>query len=220
MSEDTNCCLNNTIKPSIQEGERFIHFLNEKFKLGLNLSDLIFTIEGKSPKLKGYFMPSLNSQAYKVEESKPLNAITLNTLYLKSEELSPYETIAHEVAHYFNNSLGIKDCSSNQYHNKHFKKVAEMLLLKVEKTNKGYAYTELTEELKRIILEEFKPLKNAFNLFQGLKADKKKQKSRNLLFMCSCGFKIRSAKNEEKPLMAYCGYCGEDFKLQDGEGED
>ena len=211
-----------SIKPSIEEGERFIKFLDDKFNLKLP-NTLIFTIEQKSEKLKGYFMPSLNPSAYTIEQSKTaLNTITLNTLYLKDFELSPYQTITHEIAHFLNNIEGIKDCSSNQYHNKKFKNRAEKLLLIVEKTeSKGYSYTKLSPELEKAIVDDFKPSPNAFNIFQHI-TKKKKSKSRNLLFICGCGVKIRTAKNEDNPLNATCNYCDslfiEQFK-DDDEGE-
>jgi ferredoxin-like protein FixX len=193
----------NSIIPSIREIEKFIQYLNNRFKLGLN-SNIIVTIEQKSHKLKGYFMPIQKGFSYE-NETEVLNTITLNSIYLKN---NPYETIAHETAHFFNSINDIKDYS-NQYHNKHFKIVAEKLLLKVTKTNKGFSQTEETDEFK-LMLNDFKTDKNAFNIFQNHR-DKEKIKSRNLLYKCSCGCKIRTAKNEEKPLKAKCLYCDSFF---------
>ena len=41
--------------------------------------------------------------------------------------------------------------------------------------------------------------------------DKESKESRNLLYTCKCGVKIRTAKNEQKPLKAICSYCNSEF---------
>jgi len=194
----------NSIIPSIKEVERFIIFLNKKFGLGLP-NDIIINIQQTNPKTKGFFMPKGHKESYQNGKGK-LNYICLSSIHLKN---FPYETIAHETAHFYNDFKGIKDCSSNQYHNKRFKEVAEMLLLKVDK-GKGYSQTSETEEFKDL-LKEFKINDNAFKIFQNSKERKQKDNSRNLLYMCSCGVKVRTARNEEKPFNAICEYCKTKF---------
>ena len=76
--------------------------------------------------------------------------ITADTLKRSVEDIC--ETLIHEMAHYKNNVLDIVDCNANQYHNKHFKKQAEMFGLKVEKVkNKGYARTALDEKANNLV---------------------------------------------------------------------
>ena len=205
--------INNSITPSIKEIERFILFLNNKFNLDLP-NNIIINIEKTSPRYKGFFRPSLNPEHYKKEE-EILNQIVLSSHYLN---LNPYETIAHEVAHFINYSKGIKDCSNSQYHNKKFKIQAEKLLLIVEKTKKGYNHTKESPAFLKM-LEEFKPSPNAFNVFQSINDKQKKKANRNLLYICDCGVKIRTAKNESKPLNSMCLYCNSFFKLVEGEDE-
>jgi len=200
---------NKSIIPAINETERFIEFLNKKFSLGLP-SDYVVNIHKASKQVLGYFMPASNPQAYKTTENnkeKPLYNITINTLHLKNS--NPYEVIAHETAHFINNVLGINDTSSNQYHNKHFKKQAERLGLTCERTNKGYALTKTNDYFNKLV-QEFKPQKEVFNIFQTAKEQKKG--TRNYLFMCSCGFKVRCG---DKGLNAKCLKCGGEFKLQE-----
>jgi hypothetical protein len=211
-----------SIKPSIAESERFIKFLNHRFNLELR-NDLIILIHETSQNTRGYFKSvmcekiwkadSLNNLPFKQQqatEQKPLNSIVLSSHTLKD---MPYMVLAHELAHYINFIKGIKDCSGNQYHNKHFKAQAEKLLLKVERDKrKGYAYTETTPEFLKM-LEDFKPDTTAFKVFQETTEPKTKPKSRLLLFMCDCGFKIRCAKNENKPLNAVCQYCNSPFMV-------
>lgn len=207
-----------SIKPSIVESERFIQFLNNRFSLGLK-DDLIILIHETSPKVKGYFRSVKCQKIWKAEKENPafkqqqnaLNSIVLSSHTLKSE---PYETLAHELAHYVNFKNGVKDCSSSQYHNKHFKAQAEKLLLKVEKLDNshGYAFTSMTDEFILMLNEEFKPMKDAFKIFQEIGEPKDKKPSRMLKFMCGCGCIIRTAKNEDKPLIAICQYCNTEFK--------
>lgn len=135
-----------------------------------------------------------------------LHSINLNTLYLNKH--NPYEVLTHELAHFINEVNEVKDCSSNQYHNKYFKKTAEILLLKVSRTKKGYSQTEETEEFKKMV-EEFKPNREVFNIFQEVKTNTG-TKSRLFLFECSCGIKIRSGLKE---LSVNCNECKKDFKI-------
>lgn len=204
--------ISNSLIPSIQESERFVKYLNNRFSLGLP-DNIVVTIEGIKPSVMGYFMPINKAKGY-TNTTQDLNTITLSSIWLKKDA---YNTIAHEVAHFYNNSKGVKDCSSNQYHNKEFKIVAERLLLSVVKTKHGYSQTDNTQEFLKMI-EDFKPSENAFHISQYFQ-NKDKKPSRNLLFMCSCGVKIRTAKNSDKPFIAVCGYCNTEFKQKGGEDE-
>jgi len=210
-----NITLKNSIIPSIQETERFIYYLNNRFMLGLK-ENLIINIEQTTPNRKGYFMPSQHAEHYETTQKEPLNLIVISSLYLKDE---PYNTIAHELAHYINTING--HIAKNNYHSQHFKKESEKMLLKVSKGKHGYNITEQTPEFLEMI-NDFKPNKDAFAVFQNFN-DKKKKKGRNLKYMCSCGFIIRSAKNEEHPLKAICKYCNTEFITdepeEEGEGE-
>ena len=193
---------NNSFIPALQECERFILFLDKKFNLELK-QNYVITINKASKGVIGYFMPDKHSDKF-INSTQDLNNINLNTLFLKTN--SPYECLAHELAHFINYLKDVKDCSSNQYHNKHFKKVAEGLLLSVEKGKRGYAYTKETESFK-LMMEEFKPNKEVFNIFQSNK-DKKKVGSRLKLYMCSCGVKVRCAVE----LKAKCLLCEGEFE--------
>ena len=116
------------------------------------------------------------------------------------------ECLAHELAHFLNHLQGVKDCTSNQYHNKQFKKQAETLFLKVERTNKGYAQTSETEEFKQL-LTEFSPKTDVFNIIQQPK-EKGKVGTRLNKWVCSCGVIVRCATE----LKAKCLECGGEFE--------
>lgn len=215
-----------SIKPSIAEIERFIQFLNIRFSLGIK-NDLVILIQKTEPNTKGYFSPKswkLNEQS-ETQQAEPsdlvfkhqneINEITISSFHLIN---TPYETIAHELAHYLNTLNGYKGNSRN-YHTKDFKQQAEKLLLKVEKGNYGFNITSETKEFKEM-LNEFKPDENAFKIFQKLNEQRTRAKSRLIKYSCSCGCIIRTARNETKPLKAYCEYCNTKFEPSDDENDD
>lgn len=195
--------ISNSIKPSIEESERFILFLNKRFNLNLP-DNLIVNIQETRKNTKGFFMPKEHSKGFE-NTTQSLNTICISSNYLKD---TPYETLTHETAHFYNHINGIKDCTKNQYHNKHFKEMAEKLLLDVERDkNRGYAYTSKSKEFEKM-LKEFKPNKKAFHIFQKVKK-KGKSPNRNILYMCDCGVKVRTAF---KPFKAVCQHCNSEFK--------
>lgn len=72
--------------------------------------------------------------------------INLSAEYIGTDANSTLCTLLHEMAHLYNASHGVKDCSSGQYHNKHFKIAAEKFGLVVTRIgNRGYAQTDLGE---------------------------------------------------------------------------
>lgn len=203
QAQDTYCLNNKSIIPTIQECERFIGFLNTKFSLNLP-NNLLINIHKTNKNTMGYFTPEQNPEHYKqTDTNTALNSITLSSYFLNT---NPYDTLTHELTHFINNNLHIKDCSSNQYHNKKFKAQAEKLLLKVSKGKKGYSQTEPTEEFNKM-LEEYKPNYEVFKILQEIDS-KEKKGSRLYLFTCSneC-YKVRCGDRE---LKAVCG-CGEPF---------
>lgn len=202
--------LSNSIEPSIKETERFMLFLNERFNLNLKFNNITILISTAKPTTKGYFSPENNPNGF-LNTSQKLNAIVLNTIHLKK---TPYETIAHELAHFYNHQNNIRDCSKNNYHNKKFKETAERLLLNVERLDsKGFAYTKETPAFFEM-LKEFKSDSNAFHISQNY-SYKAKSKSRLYKWTCDCGFIIRCG---DRTLKATCDLCQSEFKL-DGENE-
>ena len=204
MSENSSCLNNNSLIPSIKESERFIFFLNDRFKLNLP-SNFIVVINKTNKSALGSFS-NIKTREHFVNTIQELNTITLNTYYLK--ECNAYEVLAHELAHFVNFLNKVKDCSGNQYHNKHFKTQAEKFLLKVSRTNKGYSFTEITDEFKEM-LKEFKPHKEVFNVFQAQAENKEKKGSRLRLYVCDCGVKVRVASDT---FQAECLICNSKFK--------
>ena len=198
-------CLNNnnTLIPALQESERFIKFLIKRFNL-TDLKNYIVVINKTTKSAYGTFASKETLQHF-TNTNNELSTITLNTLHLK--KCNPYEVLTHELAHFINYSKNINDCSSNQYHNKHFKQQAELLLLTCEKTKRGYSHTKENENFNTM-LKDFKANKEVFNVFQNQKPAGKKG-SRLRLYMCSCGVKVRVGTDDFKAL---CLLCDSEFK--------
>jgi hypothetical protein len=75
-----------------------------------------------------------------------------------------FSTFLHELSHLHNNVLGIEDCNSSQYHNKHFKSAAQKFGLNVDKfPGRGWALTSLSEEGISAV-EAFQPNREALSL--------------------------------------------------------
>lgn len=208
-NKENSCLNNNSIIPALKESERFVNFLIKRFKLQLPLN-FIVVINKDSKNALGSFAEPRTKQHF-INSHAELNTITLNTLHLK--HMNPYEVLTHELAHYINFSLNIKDCSANQYHNKHFKTQAEFLLLQVTKTNKGYNQTEPSEEFNQMLNIEFKPEPSVFNVFQAQR-EKKKVGSRLRKYTCDCNIIIRTAHDD---LKAKCLSCGSDFRMEEND---
>ncbi len=75
-------------------------------------------------------------------------------------------TLMHELVHLANYTAGIRDCSSNQYHNSHFRDRAVAVGLACERiAARGWAKTSLTPLLRERIAA-LRPDPAAFDLFR------------------------------------------------------
>ncbi len=203
VEKETSCLNNNSLIPAIQESERFINFLINRFNI-TNIKPYIVVINKTNKSALGSFA-NPNTKQHFINTTEDLNTITLNTLHLK--ECNPYEVLAHEFTHFINHCNDIKDCSANNYHNKHFKIQAEVLLLSTTRGNKGIT-TQDNEVFNKMVNEEFKDNKEVFDIFQSQK-DKSKVGSRLRLYICSCGIKVRVAQDD---FNALCLTCNEEFQ--------
>jgi len=143
---------------------QIFEFINTE--LNLNLDTPVFTLIPNRGR-QSYYGWYWQGRWKDGKKSLPEINITADTLKRSVEEIC--NTLIHEMAHYKNNVEGINDCNANQYHNKHFKKRAEMFGLTVEKMkNKGYARTALGEKAKHLV-KKYKNthLKNDKNPFHA-----------------------------------------------------
>ena len=105
---------------------------------------------------------------------KGVSEINLSAEYLARGCEAVLETLLHEMAHLKNAQAGVRDCSSGQYHNKHFKRAAEGFGLVVTRLkNRGYARTGLGEEAKEAI-KELDPKERLFSAFKRRTVQKKR----------------------------------------------
>ena len=157
---------------------------------------------------KGHFTPYTPWRTN--EEAFSEIAFNLEHFTTPEELLS---TLLHEVAHSMNHMNGIEDCSSNQYHNKHFKAQAEALGLEThEIKGKGHASTTLTDFGAKRWKKALSILAGAFDLTAiGGEQAKKKGRNTNLIkAMCDCGSIIRTSATVLKSGVM-CTVCESDF---------
>ena len=112
-------------------------------------------------------------------ETEQFHEIALNAEIFAEGAKSVLGSLLHEVAHSLNHQNGIKDCSSNQYHNNNFKMTAEAIGLKTsEVKGKGFARTELTDEGMKRWAKAFSVIDCALKL-SAIGESKAKPKGRN-----------------------------------------
>jgi hypothetical protein len=136
----------------------------------------------------------------------PLCEINLAAETLARPTLEIGGSIVHEMAHYANWIKQIKDCTGNQYHNKHFRERAEAAGLICEKSNKGWATTRVGDELAAR-LRDMSIDADAFRLYrlEPVKAGKRQSPLRKF----TCGCTNVWAKVE---IAATCDDCGNAFE--------
>lgn len=210
------------LAPALAEFHRVFDAVNEKFFKG-DLPSPIITIQsngrmvnalGWCTSWRAWQTAKAEAEAEGDEEGGTLDGrfeINLSAEYMNRPTNDLMETLVHEVAHYANAHQGTKDCSGSQYHNKHFKAMAEYLWLHVEKTPKhGWARTAPTPEL----LEFFGELKIDDTVFEFARTGtvtKPKAATKMKLWECRCGTKIRAAVE----IDATCNKCNRPFEKQE-----
>jgi len=129
-----------------------------------------------------------------------------------SEEL--LGTLLHEIAHAINTAKGVKDCSSNQYHNRNFKNEAEALGLNTKFSDgRGFATTTISEEGLNRWAKELELIKNAKNLSVPRQVVKTKGRDTNYKsYKCDCGYVIRMSKSTYELSSPTCSICNESFR--------
>ena len=154
----------------IEEMYRSFDFFNQKFAEGKLISPIITIQGGKNDKsVLGWFGEKFWIDKIDGNEENPLPVSEINLVAenLHREPNDVLETLLHEMAHYWNSSNDIKDCSS-KVHNKHFKRAAEKFGLIVEKTEKrGWSKTSLDLSAIKAI-EELQPKTELYQIFRNI----------------------------------------------------
>lgn len=125
-------------------------------------------------------------------------------------------TFVHEVVHLVNAQSNIDDCNRKQYHNDEFRKMAEKLGLVVEKTDKGWNQTQLSDELWALFQELNE---NGYISFDKLTLSKvvdvekeRKPVVRKPIYKYKCPNCGTEVKSTIEDLQARCLSCESDFE--------
>ena len=146
------------------------------------------------------------------------DGVKFNEIALNAESFSlgaehVLDSLLHEVAHSINFSKGVKDCSSNQYHNAHFARVAHSLgLVTSEIKGKGHAKTTLSTDAVLRWAIPLAIIEQALKI-TALKGDNNKPKGRNtnlIKAQCPCENTIRASKGVLDAGVS-CDACGMQF---------
>ena len=132
-----------------------------------------------------------------VAQTGTINEIALKAEHLMREPREIYATLVHEHVHKENFDTDCKDCSASGSHNKTFKSVAEEHGLVVThgkdlpeqgfeaRPGKGYAFTQLSDEMWERIQSEFKPHIEVWDMARQ-EPVKAKQQSSSVTLKCDC----------------------------------
>lgn len=134
---------------AMEELYRAFDFFNKRFADG-RLPKVIITVQESGRKnAYGWFGNKFWSDGVCNEGVSEIN---LSAEYMGRDPLAILETLLHEMAHLFNAQHDIRDVTSGQYHNKHFKSAAVKFGLNVSRmANRGYASTSLNEHGEQAI---------------------------------------------------------------------
>lgn len=146
-------------------------------------------------------------------EGVKFNEIALNAESFSLGAEHVLGSLLHEVAHSMNFAKGVNDCSSNQYHNAHFARMANSLGLNtLEIKGKGQARTELSQAgflrwaIPLAIIEQALKI-------TALESGSNKPKGRNtnlIKAQCPCENTIRASKGVINGGVS-CDICGMQF---------
>lgn len=167
---------------AIEELYRAFDFFNARFTGGA-LPKVIITIQESGRRnAYGWFGESFWKDGICEQGVCEIN---LSAEYMGRDPVAILETLLHEMAHLDNAVNNIRDCTSGQYHNKKFKTCAERYGLTVKRMgNKGWAFTELSEEGVQAI-KDLKPNKEMLNSLTRRKIKKVKEKRYLSLIVCA-----------------------------------
>lgn len=158
-----------------------------------------------------------NEMIWKSKRGNGFFEINISAEYLARPVIDIIGTLLHEMAHLYCSQNGIRDCSSNQYHNKHFKTAAEMAGLMVSRSDKrGWSETEVSQDTK-IWIESLSLDERYFSIYrsiydesedvpEGEEKEPRKKGSKLKKWSCDCT-NIRCATK----LKAICVNCKKPF---------
>jgi hypothetical protein len=131
-------------------------------------------------------------------------------------EVQVLTTLLHEAAHAYNFALKRQDVSGSQYHNKHFRNVADSMfgLIVKKHPTRGWAITEAAADINDVWGAELLTLKNALEASAvEAPAKQKKQADRNLVkCVCDCDTVVRMSPKVLEMGTVKCSACKKAFQ--------
>ena len=204
----------NSIRPILEALEESHKHLNASLFGSSLKTQPVITIQSRGRKsVYGWY----GCDHWKNEVSTPAELnIVAEELHRKPGDI--LGTLLHEMCHQKASESKIKDCSRNgRYHNRKFKEIAEKHGLLTEEKSKalGFGVTKLAPAGRAAIDCLMSKVTDALTVSR-IPAVPGKSKSKMLLYMCDCGFKIRCGKST---LEATCNLCQSPFVNQDATNE-
>ena len=208
-----------SVQPAIAELERaFFFFASELWfkprKVVLPRPIITIQYAGRSSTL-GWFW---NEKWKESTSGRTICEINICAEHLQDDKYSIADTLLHEMVHYSNWLRGIRDCSSNQYHNKKFKRECENIGLVCRRMGwRGWADTDLTPELEELV-DKCALSEDAFSIFRVdpnrrpgnaepmFEIPKRKEKLAKWSCYCRPPLNVRVAAGHT--LDARCNRCG------------
>ncbi len=202
-----------SIRPAIEESERFLQWVMEN--RGMDIPDKPITItvqtRGKRAHLCGWF----SREQWSTREGTMCHELGIAAEHLQGEVIPDIlHILTHEAVHFWMDHAGVKGVSAGGRHNKTFKEYAEIVGLQVDDADKvkGFAFTHMTDELHKVIETEFQPEYTKFNLFRVVKPTTPKE-SKMKKWSCECEppINLRVAKE----IDVTCNVCEQKFEKQE-----
>ena len=207
----------NIIGNALTELYRVFNIVNKDL-FESKLPEPVITIQKGRKKSLGHFTldkiwVSKDSEENELDDNVSKYEININPLYFKERSaVEIIETLLHEMCHYMNKILDIKDCNGNN-HNKKFKEMAESVGLICEKCNGvGYGFTRLSSDLEKYIKNEIMPDESVFTYFRTeIAKERKPREKKTFKYHCpNCGLEIKAKKG----VKVVCTDCKKPFEME------
>lgn len=219
----------NIIGQALDELYRIFDIMNEDIFDG-TLPKPVITLQPTKGREMGHFTPD---KVWRDKNNIKNNVVTTDI----NDEQSLYEinidprwfyersavdiagTLLHEMVHYNNKMLDIKD-GSGKSHNKKFKETAESVgLIVMKEKGIGFGLTSLSPEREDYIITEVKPNESVFEYFRATveKEEKKKKTKKIFKYTCpKCGIEAKGKTG----LHIKCAACNVDLDMEKIEDQD
>lgn len=194
--------MNKTLQQSQKNLEELFDLFNKEF-YNSELERPIISIQSDSK--KNCYGWCTTYKAWSTSDNEEYYEINIYAEYLTRSLYEICATLLHEMAHLYNISHEISDCTATQYHNKKFKEAAEAHGLDVEKTKHGWSKTTLNQFGLNLV----STLGYTFDISRKSTPKKMTKYTAHRKYMCPCcGDKLYSVHD----LNIMCNNCGVDFE--------